>query len=518
LVNYIEIYAMKAIDILYLNNLGHLNVICGKNNSGKSSVLEAMSMKEHYQLGKTIKAEDEGWIYSKIAPVVEGFSLPLPKYTEPWIRALIQKAIAEKYIFYDNESEGLHHYLSNNQDDYLKGFNIRFDFHNTHNVFFEKSNNNYRPILIPPKRTIESTVGIDSSQYGSYSPTGMGVVNRLFYLKSQDDYQSEHKEYENILKSFINVTGYEFSIIPKTDNKLLTRFSLRKEHVWYEASDCGMGLSDVLVILTFAYSPDNTFLLVDEPENHLHPDMQKRLINCLSEIKSKQFMFSTHSNVFLNPYVVDEIYYAEIEDGKVKLNDETNRAQILNNLGYSTADNIVSDVLILTEGPTDIPVLTKIFSWFELMQNYNIKFWPMGGDIMDSLDLSVFSERNNVVVLLDKDPKSSKIRTSVSRKCKELGIYCHRLQRYAIENYFTFEAIKSVYTDISLNSIDVNEKLDDQLGFSKNKKTIKVNNSKIIEHMTIKDIEGTDMYKFCNQVKIICEKANSNKEQEKSTL
>ncbi|GAG64807.1 unnamed protein product, partial [marine sediment metagenome] len=38
----IKLFAYKGIKELELKGLNHINVICGKNNSGKSSVLESI--------------------------------------------------------------------------------------------------------------------------------------------------------------------------------------------------------------------------------------------------------------------------------------------------------------------------------------------------------------------------------------------------------------------------------------------------------------------------------------------
>jgi AAA15 family ATPase/GTPase len=42
----------KGISSLELKNLGVINTIIGKNNSGKSSILESMMLNKHYGLGK----------------------------------------------------------------------------------------------------------------------------------------------------------------------------------------------------------------------------------------------------------------------------------------------------------------------------------------------------------------------------------------------------------------------------------------------------------------------------------
>lgn len=53
-------------------------------------------------------------------------------------------------------------------------------------------------------------------------------------------------------------------------------------------------------------------LLVDEPEMHLHPQFQKKLLDALKEISKKTEVFiSTHSPYFIDPDIIEGIYRLE---------------------------------------------------------------------------------------------------------------------------------------------------------------------------------------------------------------
>ena len=161
------------------------------------------------------------------------------------------------------------------------------------------------------------------------------------------------------------------------------------------------------MILYFAISSDYEVVLIEEPENHIHPEMQRKLLRFLSEETEKQYIISTHSNIFLNTTYAHRIFFTTFENGEIKVSDATKRTEILNELGYSVAENLVSDLIILVEGPTDTPIIEEYLKKFGIDANYNIKTWALGGDIMAQLDLTVFAERYKVIALIDKDPKSS---------------------------------------------------------------------------------------------------------------
>src|SRR5262249_8347618 len=143
---------------------------------------------------------------------------------------------------------------------------------------------------------------------------------------------------------------------------------------WIDAADCGMGLQDLIVILFFCVHPEYGVILIEEPESHLHPDMQRRLLSFLRESEAKQFFLSTHSNVFLNSTLVDRVFYTRFEES-VQVDDATARAAILNDLGYAVTDNLVSDLVILVEGPSDTPVIEEFLAKLNLLRQYDIKVW-----------------------------------------------------------------------------------------------------------------------------------------------
>jgi 5S rRNA maturation endonuclease (ribonuclease M5) len=271
----------------------------------------------------------------------------------------------------------------------------------------------------------------------------------------------------------------------------------RKGGAWIQAADCGLGLQELLIILYFALASEHEVVLIEEPENHLHPEIQRRLIAFLREKTGKQFFLSTHSSVFLNTQFADRVFTCRMTDS-VQVENATSRAVLLTELGYSIADNLVSDLVVLCEGPKDKPVLEEFFQKMGLTERYNIKVWPLGGDIMDQLDLSVFQETHKLIALLDQDPGSSAIRKRFQKKCEELKIPVTRLKRYALENYFSVAAIAAYMKGqmpAGITELAPDKPVADQLGFE-----VKKNGGKIAKEMKLEDLKGTDLEEFLNQV------------------
>lgn len=494
---YLKAKNHKGVSELKIEELGHINIICGKNNSGKTSILEALNASNKYAIGRKVDSKD--WLEELFAPEADKYSNPNPYTCKKWFSKYISGIVEKQTIWYSDEYEKIIEDMElsiRTDPDLVNHRSNLFNLKKLLDTFFGNPLSKYKTMLIPPKRdlTYEDKITLEVTS----SPNGNKIANRLFFLKNQIPSSADYKIYQKICSAFEQITGYSFNIITDNKNRIILYFK-GKEEEWIKGDACGLGLSDVLVMVTFAIDSDCTFMFIEEPESHLHPEMQKKFLSFIKNIKSKQFLLSTHSNIFLDPYNVDKIFYTHF-DRNVIISDETSKSEMLYNLGYSVADNLVADLVILTEGPTDIPVLNTILNWMGLTDKYNIRLWPLGGDIMAHLDLSIFAERINVFALIDSDPGSGVIRTRFEQKCKDYGIKCHRLERYSLENYFTLEAIRKVFTNIpeTITEICHNKNVDEQLGSKDN--SIKSKNHKIIQFMSIKDIENTDLHIFCKEI------------------
>ncbi len=58
MIKYLKIKNHKALVSAELSELGCINVICGKNNSGKTTVLEALSDSNCYGIGRKVDSVD----------------------------------------------------------------------------------------------------------------------------------------------------------------------------------------------------------------------------------------------------------------------------------------------------------------------------------------------------------------------------------------------------------------------------------------------------------------------------
>ena len=222
--------------------------------------------------------------------------------------------------------------------------------------------------------------------------------------------------------------GYMFgkTINIEIDDGVLTNFSNKGD---------GVKTLVTIAMLSQVESSKDRIIIVDEPENHLHPDAIRFINDVICELSQKnQIIVSTH-----NPILVNSI---KISSNIIVENGEAISAKrvddIRKSLGVICSDNLVySDYVVVVEGPSDRDLMTKVFIQDsilrEALQNKIITIRSIGGT--DNLRTEIYNLEHyccNYLIVLDNDSAAKNAANEVMRR---LGIAEAKFRYFIIPHH-----------------------------------------------------------------------------------
>lgn len=308
--------------------------------------------------------------------------------------------------------------------------------------------------FIPAIRQVSIT-DIDTGHDGS------GIINKLAKLQNPDvheqDLRRNFTEINSFVKSvldredaIIEIPYKRDTILVHMDGKVLPLESL------------GTGVHEVIILAAAATTLNNSILCIEEPELHLNPILQRKLLKYLSEKTSNQYFITTHSPAIMDTYDA-EIYHITQHNGESKVTRATSdrmKSDACEDLGYHPSDLLQTNCVIWVEGPSD-----RIYIKYWLKHhapeftegiNYSIMFY--GGRLLSHLSgeesemaleefisLRKLNKRGVIVIDSDKEKPQTKLNETKNRLIKEFNQgpgFAWVTAGREIENYFREEELK----------------------------------------------------------------------------
>lgn len=161
-----------------------------------------------------------------------------------------------------------------------------------------------------------------------------------------------------------------------------------------------------IALLSQVSTTKNRFVIIDEPENHLHPEAIRYINSVMNDLaKDNQVLISTHSPIFVNRTSIQSNII--VQDGTASPAKRVDDIRKI--LGVICSDNLIySDYVIVVEGPTDRDLLTKVLSsdseLANLLTNNVITIRSIGGT--HNLQSEIYSLQRyccNYLIIIDYD-------------------------------------------------------------------------------------------------------------------
>lgn len=430
-----------------------INIICGPNGSGKSTIIDSIRcLKEHTLLHslsrENMRTNSDGKLIFEIDKIgIVGF-----------VFNSYDIGMHKLYMFYNDRIYKGFVSNGNISCDILLGFNdILNDVLNKSSSCFTTSFNmldieelsisyNTPNINISDKENFCKVLNKYSHYFIGLSK---GSLPEYVYSYSELDDSGDSDDFnDNPLFAYSKDDDKDsIYIYLNDDRKMPNKISLNAIPSGWRAF--------INIIIWLEDQKEETICLIEEPETHLHPKLQRILIENINRIQKErnlQVFIASHSTVFIDPLAWEDNDVALFSSDGYRIIDQIDKVELFSNLGIKPADALQSNGILWVEGPSDriyiknwLELYAKKYNKKNMIENIHYSFILYGGAVMkyyssSNHDINLTEINKNSLFIIDDDlgVESYKEKIKGDAKIKKLVTDGYTIEDYLPTEFFNF--------------------------------------------------------------------------------
>ena len=349
------------------------DLLVGRNNSGKSTILQALAIWQ-FCVDEFHRVQRKGDRGKQI--VLPNFTaLPVPEFNLLWREKTDRrypKAKKLEYVLIEIQIT----WITDSPEPKEFSFGVQLRYASPQTIYAiplegwkhfrdlegkPDQSNSLLPMIayVPPFSGLEPNEewrddGILRKQVGKAQPGGV-LRNLLFRVWEND--RKDWSEIQRVVQEWFSVELKEPKYEKGVDTQIICEY--KQGDKFYDIISGGSGFHQTLTLLAFFYGYKPTTILLDEPDAHLHVNLQREILDYFKNQnrlqRNTQFLIATHAEEFIQGVDARQIISLL---NKIPRRIESRPAILtamadVSNLEITQLSELTIPLLLYVEGETD---------------------------------------------------------------------------------------------------------------------------------------------------------------------